>query len=343
MSNHIKPAIAFFCASLALAQSWVAQNSTTTASLRGVSAVNADIAWASGTGGTWLRTTNGGATWAASKVPGAEDLDFRDVHAVDEQTAYLLSVGTGDKSRIYKTSDGGKQWKLQFTNPDAKGFFDALAFWDRTHGIVLGDPVDGRFVVLTTEDGGDRWQRRPTPPAMPNEGAFAASGTCLVVMGAREAWFGTGGVDGARVFHSIDGGATWTVARTTIRNDAAAAGIFSLAFSDARHGIAVGGDYTKPDIAERNIAVTSDGGKTWTEPSRTHPKGFRSAVAFLPGATIWIAAGTSGSDVSSDGGNTWTPFDNGNYNAVSLVSDVFSRGAGFAVGPKGRIAKFVGK
>lgn len=335
MSN-IKLAIAFFCASLAPAQTWVTQNSTTTASLRGISAVNANVAWASGAGGTWLRTTNGGATWTASKVPGAENFDFRDVQAVDDRTAYLLSIGTGDKSRIYKTTDGGREWKLQLTNPDAKGFFDALSFWDPKHGIVLGDPVNGHFVVLTTEDGGDHWQRRPTPPAMPNEGAFAASGTCLVVMGSREAWFGTGGVDGARVFHSADGGATWTIARTPIRNDAAAAGIFSLAFSDALHAIAVGGDYTKPDDAGRNIALTSDGGKTWAEPSGTHPKGFRSAVAFLPGGTMWVAAGTSGSDVSSDGGTNWKPFDGGNYNAVSFVSGR----AGFAVGPKGRIAKF---
>jgi len=331
--------LTIFCASLACAQTWVPQNSTTTASLRGVSAVSAKVAWASGTGGTWLKTTDGGATWVASKVRGAEDLDFRDVQGVDERTAYLLSIGTGDKSRIYKTTDGGQQWKLQLTNPDAKGFFDALAFWDAKHGIVLGDPVDGHFVVMTTEDGGDHWQRRQTPAAMPDEGAFAASGTCAAVMGSREVWFGTGGVDGARVFHSVDGGATWTVARTPIRNDRAAAGIFSLAFSDARHGIAVGGDYSKPDDAGHNIAVTSDGGKTWTEPAGAHPQGFRSVVAFLPGATMWIAAGTSGSDASSDGGNIWTHFDDGNYNAVSFVSGK----AGFAVGPKGRLAGFVMK
>lgn len=335
----MKLAIAFLCASLAPAQTWVTQNSTTTASLRGVSAVNADVVWASGTGGTWLRTTDGGATWTASKLPGAESLDFRDIQAVDVRTAYLLSIGPGDKSRIYKTTDGGKQWNLQFTNPDAKGFFDALAFWDAKHGIVLGDPVDGHFVVLTTEDGGDHWQRRPTPPAMPNEGAFAASGTCIAVAGSREAWFGTGGVEGARVFHSGDGGATWTAARTPIRNDAAAAGIFSLAFSDALHGIAVGGDYSKPSDAERNIAVTADGGKTWTEPTGIHPKGFRSVVAILPGTPTWVAAGTSGSDVSSDGGNNWKPFDDGNYNAISLVAG----GTGFAVGPKGRVAKLAMK
>ena len=111
-------------------QTWVPQTSGTTASLRGVSAVNANIVWASGSGGTWLRTDNGGLTWAAATVSGAEELDFRGVRAIDGKTAWLLSSGPGAKSRIYKTVDGGRQWKLLFTNPDAQGFFDAIAFWD---------------------------------------------------------------------------------------------------------------------------------------------------------------------------------------------------------------------
>jgi photosystem II stability/assembly factor-like uncharacterized protein len=267
-------------------------------------------------------------------VPGAETLDFRDIQAVDEQTVYLLSIGTGNSSRIYKTTDGGAQWKLLFTNPDPKGFFDALAFWDANHGIVVGDPVDGHFVVLTTADGGSHWERRTTPPAMPNEGAFAASGTCLITTGKRDAWFATGGPGGARVFHSRDRGATWTVVATPIRNDAVAAGVFSLAFSDSRHGVAVGGDYSKPEDAERNVAVTSDGGRIWTEPPGQHPKGFRSAVMYLPGRKVWVAVGTSGSDISSDDGKSWKPFDAGAYNAISVANGQ----SAWAAGPSGRIA-----
>ena len=172
----MKLAATLLFATAACAQTWVAQPSETSASLRGVSAVNDKVVWASGTGGVWLRTTDGGAAWSASKVPGAEELDFRDVHGVDEFTAYLLSSGAGDKSRIYKTEDGGAHWQLQFTNPDPQGFFDAFAFWDARHGIVVGDPVDGHFVVLTTVDGGVHWERRPTPPALPNE-----SSTCVLV------------------------------------------------------------------------------------------------------------------------------------------------------------------
>jgi len=208
------------------AQTWIMQDSHTTASMRGVSAVNKDVAWASGTGGTFLRTADGGQTWSAGQVPGAEKLDFRDVQAVDVRTAYLLSIGTGELSRVYKTTDAGAHWTLQLTNPDAKGFFDCFAFWDARHGALVGDPVDGHLVVMTTADGGEHWVRRETPAAVAGEGAFAASGTCIAASGTRDLWFATGGAGGARVFHSTDSGETWTVATTPIRNDAAAAGIF---------------------------------------------------------------------------------------------------------------------
>ncbi len=202
-------------------------------------------------------TTDGGLTWRAGKVPDAEVLDFRGIRAIDARTVYLMSSGPGDKSRIYKTRDAGEHWALQFTNAEPKGFFDAIAFWDAQHSIVVGDQLDGRAEVLTTDDGGASWQRQSPPPGLPNEGSFAASNTCLTLLGEREAWFGTGGTGAARVFHSTDRGRTWTVATTSVRNDGAAAGIFSLAFADARHGIAVGGDYSKDKEDRQNIALTS--------------------------------------------------------------------------------------
>jgi photosystem II stability/assembly factor-like uncharacterized protein len=316
------------------AQTWVNQESGTTASLRGVSAANAKVVWASGSGGTWLRTVDGGATWHAATVPGADTTDFRGVRAIDDRTAFLMSSGSGDKSRIYKTTDSGVHWTLLFTNPDPKGFFDAIAFRDERHGIVAGDPVDGHFVIFTTEDGGIHWVRQNTPLALPDESSFAASNSCLFILGKRDAWLATGGAGTARVLHSRDGGGNWTVADTPVRSDGATSGIFSLAFSDARHGIAVGGNYTKDTETLGNIAETSDGGLTWMPaPEVAGPRGFRSAVAWLPDRKIWLATGTSGSDISTDGGKNWKLFDSGSYNALSV-----SGKATWAVGPKGRIA-----
>jgi len=317
------------------AQTFTVQTSGTQASLRGVWAVDEQVVWASGTRGTYLRTTDGGQHWTAAAVPDAAKLDFRDVQGVDAATAYLLSIGEGQSSRVYKTTDGGAHWKLSLQNADANGFFDEMAFWNPRHGILVGDQVGGEMVVMTTDDGGNRWQRMKMPPALPGEGAFAASGTGVTVLGDREVWIGTGGYGTPRVYHSIDGGRTWTVGFVPLRADSASAGIFSLAFSDPQHGIAVGGDYSKPKEIAGNIALTVDGCRTW-HIAKTPPKGFRSAVAYLSDRKTWIAVGTSGSDISTDGGTTWKPIDEGNYNAVSFASSK----AGWAVGPGGRIAKF---
>ena len=317
------------------AQTWISHPSGTTASLRGISVPNATVAWASGSGGTYLVTIDGGSTWRVAKVPGAEQLDFRDIQAIDARTVYLLAAGPGDKSRVYKTTDAGSHWTLQLTNPDLSGFFDAFAFWDARQGILLGDPVAGEFTILTTSDGGAHWQKQRTHAALPNEGAFAASGTCLIATGTRDAWFVTGGPGGARVFHSRDRGRSWTVTTTPLHGTAATAGIFSIAFRDPRHGVIVGGDYAQPANAGDNVAITSDGGRTWQEP-RGRPNGYRSAVAYLAHLGAWIAAGPTGSDISRDDGETWRAFDSGAYNALSFAPD----GSGWADGPEGRIAKF---
>jgi photosystem II stability/assembly factor-like uncharacterized protein len=334
-SETMKLPVALLLVAASWAQSWVPQTSNTRASLRGVSAVDSKIVWASGSGGTVLVTSDGGASWRASKVEGAESLDFRGIRAIDARTVYAMSAGAGEKSRIYKTTDAGAHWTLIYTNHDAKGFFDAIAFWDATHGIVLGDPLDGRPEILITEDGGAHWTRRNPPAALPNEGAFAASNTCLTLLGNKQAWFGTGGAGAGRVFHTADRGVTWSVSPTPIRNDGAAAGVFSLAFDSPKHGVAVGGDYSKDKEGRQNIATTDDGGRTWNAPAAA-PNGFRSAVAYLRASKLWVATGTSGSDASTDGGKTWRQFDNGAYNAMSFASG----GAGWAVGPQGRIAAF---
>src|SRR5215207_10531203 len=196
----------------ARAQSWVTQTSGTAVRLRGVSAVNARVAWASGAGGTYARTTDGGRTWQAGQVPGAAELDFRDVDAFDADTAYLLAIGEGERSRIYRTTDGGRHWTLQFQNRRPAAFYDCMAFWDRSRGLAISDPVGGRFLVVRTEDGGHTWDEIDAtgmPPALAGEGGFAASGTCVAVNGKSDAWFSTGGPSGPRVFRSIDGGQTW--------------------------------------------------------------------------------------------------------------------------------------
>jgi photosystem II stability/assembly factor-like uncharacterized protein len=319
-------------------QGWQVQAVNTAASFRGLSVVDQTV-WASGTSGTFVKTTDSGKTWRVGQVAGAEKLDFRDVEAFSAQVAYLLSIGPGENSRIYKTTNGGDIWTLQFQNTEKEAFFDALAFWDDRHGLAMSDPVRGRFYLVKTDDGGAHWTPvapAGMPPAVTGEGGFAASGTCLVTRGKTEAFLVSGGT-AARVYHSKDRGQTWTVVDTPVIKGAAGAGIFSLAFADEKHGVIVGGNYEKPEAVEKNAAVTADGGHTWQLPTIKRPTGFRSGVAFDPTRrrhTV-LAVGTSGTDVSRDGGQTWTNLDKENLNAVAFDPS----GVAWAVGPNGRVVR----
>jgi photosystem II stability/assembly factor-like uncharacterized protein len=237
--------------------------------------------------------------------------------------------------------DGGAHWTLQYTNPNGKAFFDAFAFWDAEHGIALSDPVNGHFLIITTANGGATWKEvtpENIPPPLATEAAFAASGTCLVVRGKSHVWFATGGGSDARVFHSTDRSRTWTVAKTPIPVGNSSSGIFSLAFKDARHGIAIGGDYKQADLAKDNVALTDDGGKTWRMIKGSLPSGFRSCVSYVWGTkSSLIVVGPSGSDYSADAGENWATVGKEGFNTVAFTR---RGGVGWAVGPRGRIAKY---
>jgi photosystem II stability/assembly factor-like uncharacterized protein len=317
---------------------WTALPSPTDVELRGLSAPAAAVMWASGTHGTVVHTADGGRSWARDTVPGASALDFRAVAATSAQVAHVLSAG--DSSRLYRTTDGGRSWSLRFVSTRKGSFFDAIRFWDARHGIAMSDPVDGKFLLVTTSDGGRSWREIPAnrlPAALPGEGAFAASGSCLAVLGEGDVWFATGGAASARVFHSSDRGRSWTVHDTPIRAGAASAGIFSIAFRDRLHGVVAGGDYKLPTLGGRNVAVTHDGGVTWTlVDSTASPAGYRSAVAYTGVSGQLVAVGLSGSDLSVDDGATWRPMDTVAYNSALWPSH---GSTGWAVGPNGRIAR----
>lgn len=276
----------FLLAGMAVAQGPRIQVSNTTENLRGVSAVSRQLAWASGTHGTYLRTMDGGRNWTAAQVPDATTLDFRGVVAFSADEAFLMSSGPGEQSRIYHTSDAGKHWQPEFTNKNPKGFFDSIAFWDPQHGVVLGDPIPDesgklKFELLETEDG-QSWHPLPSstmPAAMEGESAFAASNSCIATLPESQSiWFATGGKV-ARVFYSPDRGKSWQVFDTPIMHGTDSSGIFSITFRDPLHGVIAGGDYKQPKKDGPNLAFTEDAGKTWAL-ARIRPLAYFSAVAY---------------------------------------------------------------
>jgi len=320
---------------------WTVQTSGIDTNLRGVSIgvyedshnVVTPVVWASGSNGMILRSKDVGKTWQRLHVPGGETLDFRSVQAFDDQKAYVMSIGDGGKSRIYKTTDGGATWKLQYTDK-RKGFFlDALVCTSQIECRAVGDPIDGKFVILRTQDG-ESWEQLPTdqmPAAVPNEGAFAASGTCLAIYSYVDVYFVTGGL-AARLFHSSDAGYSWTVSDTPIVSGNASSGIFSIDAWD-KTLVIVGGDYKDVGNAHGVAAYSADQGKTW-KLAEKQPGGFRSAVARL-GETYLVAVGPNGEDVSDDGGAHWRQTDSLNLNALKVLN----YDSAWAVGPNGMIAR----
>ncbi len=318
----------------AQAATWQLQPSGAGAGLRGIHSVNGVVVWASGTGGTVLRSMDGGSHWQHCAVPpeGAK-LDFRGIWAWDARTALALSSGPGELSRLYQTNDGCTAWKLVFTNPNGTiGFWDGLLFLDRKRGLIYGDPVpDGtrtdaeEIPLFVTHDGGNTWGRASTHlPSLPGESSFAASNSAMTANRGR-LWLGT---SKARVLNSRNG-VDWQAAETPLASGNDSSGVFSLAFRDHQHGVAVGGDYRKPEATAGTATYTSDGGLHWTVAAKA-PHGYRSAVAWDETAKAWISAGSNGSDISRDDGKTWQWLDAGDWNALSLP---------WAVGPKGRIGK----
>ncbi len=326
------------CVSSPAAAQWIPQSSGTTVEFRGLSITSSSVVWASGQRGTVIHSLDGGKTWTTDTIPGASKLDLRSIEGTSDRVAHAMSIA--DSGRIFRTTDGGRTWTQQYLGLKKGSFFDAIRFWDAKHGIAVSDPVDGRFLFITTSNGGDTWEEVPVdhlPLALEGEGAFAASGGCLTVSGTSDVWLATGGATSARVFHSGDRGKTWTVSDAPIRAGVAAAGAFAIAFRDARNGIVVGGDYTKAKLGGRNVAVTTDGGRTWAlVDSTSSPQGFKSAVSYVPGTNgqSIVSVGLSGTDVSRDGGRTWVQTDTIPYNSVLMAG----RETGVVVGPRGRLA-----
>jgi photosystem II stability/assembly factor-like uncharacterized protein len=361
---------------------WELEESHTTASLRGIHNVGAGVAWASGTNGTVLRTEDGGYLWQTCSIPpGAEKLDFRGVQGFDENTAIVMSSGPGDQSRLYKTTDGCQTWKLLFTNPDKEGFWDAIQFVNANHfsadsadkgfGMLVGDPVDGKFTTFVTFDYGESWKRQSIQglASEQGEGLFAASNSSLMLYGKRERAFVTGGptharlitqsvygstvhgnalldtgesklLRGAKPFH-FSGPLEWTANNIPLASSPAA-GAFSIAmksFSTAHRQIdvvIVGGDYRLPDSPAGTAASSSEG---ILSPAQTLPHGYRSAVAHDEKTKTWITVGPNGTDISTDDGENWRPLTPSPTDPVDADKDWNALSLPFVVGPHGRIGR----
>lgn len=305
-----------------------------TPSLRGLSRVDAQHAWVSGSGGAVARSDDGGQSWELVQPDDVAELDFRDVHAFSWDQAVLMSAGEGSASNLLRTDDGGDSWQLIATNDAPKGFWDGIAFWDAQYGLLVGDPVNGRLTVMNTSDGGRSWNTLATesaPQSIEGEFAFAASGTSVALQPGGLAWIATGG-SRAQVYRSTDFGQSWQTVDTPITAASAGAGIFSIDFRDAQNGVVVGGDYLAPEKRHNIAAYTTDGGRSWTAATEGfEPGGYRSGLSWSSSLKVWIAVGPDGADFSPDG-RRWTALESTGFHSVDQE---------WASGGRGRVGRVI--
>lgn len=313
------------------------QHSPISGLLQAVSPVSDQVVWVSGHRAAVIRTLDGGSTWLPSTVVTGADttLQFRDVHAISADEAWVMSAGNGPDSRIYHTRDGGAHWALQFQNADSAAFYDCMTFFDARTGVAFSDASHGRSNVLRTTDGGQTWTLLPpsaVPAPLEGEGAFAASGGCLTSVDGTHGWVALG-APAARIWRTIDAGATWTSHETPIVRSASA-GNAAAAFRDPTHGILVGGDMGdyRNDVSAAAVATTADGGVTWTLGSRPSLKGTPFGVTWVPALSqVALLASPGGLSLTRDGGQTWTTAAEGVFWSVGA-----SGHTAWAVGAAGR-------
>ncbi|MEO6611463.1 MAG: oxidoreductase [Chitinophagaceae bacterium] len=277
--------------------------SGTKTSIRGLSVVNDNVVWVSGSNGSVGKSTNGGKSWKWVTVKGFEKNDFRDIEAFDASTAVIMAVA--DPAYILKTTDGGDTWKVVYENKTKGMFLDAMEFWNEQAGIVIGDPLDGHFFVARSFDGGSTWQEIPLdkrPVADSGEACFAASGTNIRALDKDEAVFVSGGLR-SRLFTKNQPASLPVIQgkETTGANSIAVWDKFKL--KGGKRMIVVGGDFNADSSTLKNCFYTNDGGKSWDSPN-TPPHGYRSCVEYYSKTEIF-SCGLNGVDFSLDGGRNW--------------------------------------
>ena len=307
-----------------------AKEAISTASVRGLFLVNDQVGWASGTGGTFLRMIDG-ENWTADTIAGYTHLDFRDVHAFDANTALLMAAG--EEGRILRTEDGGISWTEVYTRLDSGIFLDGMDFHGNV-GYCYGDPIDGKFVVIRSDDFGKTWEevsKELLPNSLPHEAGFAASGTGLLSL-EKMIYVATGGDSLARIMRIAQGQEQWDFFNTPLRSETGC-GIFSITAAK-QNLIAVGGCYLDSANATGNCAVSADWGETWSLIAENQPRGYRSCVAYAEKSDFLLTTGRTGMDYSLDQGYNWTALTDEGFNTCALADST-----GWAMGKSGKIAK----
>lgn len=310
---------------------WEVFQTPVKSSLRGLSPVTKDIAWASGSKGVWLRTLDGGKTWDHGVIAGLDTVDFRSIHAFDAENA--IAVSAGQPALIFRTADGGKTWELKHQESE-QAFLDGISFANQDTGYVIGDPVNGKWTILKTVNKGETWYAILNPPdAVAGEAGFAASASSLLAI-EDLLILGSGGTE-ANLYISENGGDQWKKYNSNLIQGESSQGIFAITSIGNSQLFAIGGDYLKENNSDKNFGKFVLDREEWISVTSL-PTGYRSGVTFFPAFEWLIAVGPSGSDFSKDSGDSWQAFSQEGFHAVKTGH---AESSIWASGADGKVAK----
>ena len=265
-------------------------------SIRGLSVVDNNIIWCSGSNGSVAKSINGGKTFIWQTVRGYEKRDFRDIEAFDANTALIM--GIAEPAIILKTKDGGNTWCKVFEDSTKGMFLDAMDFDEKGNGVVVGDPIDGKPYILLTKNEGDNWVRdKRNDTLIVGEAFFASSGTNIkIIMNNIELLksyvFVTGGTKS--IFHIDNTKKSFKVPIIQGKESTGANSIDTY----KNNAIIVGGDFANDKDTTLNCVLVD----LQTNPLKfshpqTPPHGYRSCVIYVTKKTL-VTCGTSGVDIS---------------------------------------------
>lgn len=344
--SHLKKIVVSFIYSLLLFSAYTQKiellTSGINSSIRGLSVVTDKILWVSGTGGTVGKSSDAGKTWQWMKVPGFEQRDFRDIEAFDANTAIVLAIA--EPGQLLKTTDGGQNWKIVFSDTTKGMFLDAMDFADEDNGVVIGDPLPGSKYIYRayTRNGGNSWfhpadDNKHILPVQEGEAMFASSGTNVVFLKSD-------GFYSSNKMYIITGGkASNFLSQNPLQKKLLpllqgkeSTGANSLAVLNPNTIVIMGGDFSNDKDSTENCVLSIDGGQTFSQP-HSSPHGYRSCVEFLTKNKL-ITCGTSGVDISVDGGINWTLLSTESFHVCRKAKKGQSV---YLAGTNGRIAKLV--
>jgi hypothetical protein len=305
-------------------------SSGTKISIRGLSVVDDGTIWVSGSNGMVGKSLDSGKTFVWNVVKGFEKTDFRDIEAFNDTIAIIMGISS--PSYLLRTTDGGANWKIVYENNASAMFLDAMEFLNEKNGIVIGDPIEGKFFIARTFDGGITW-KNTTSPNLPSadsgEACFASSGTNIRKLNQQAAIFVSGGYSS----HLLIGAKKILLPFVQGKQTA---GANSVALKNSNMFIVVGGDFTTQDSSTNNCFITNNAGKGWVSPL-TPPHGYRSCIEWI-GKKIWVSCGLNGVDLSKDDGNTWEWISKESFHVCQKAKNgkaVFFAGGGGRIGKLG--------